>query len=76
MLVTTPLEVWLFFLIKPINQGITMDNLFLLLLVVIAFMPVVIIGALIEHYLKSVQKARGDKLARERREYVEQNLMR
>lgn len=39
-------------------------------------MPVVIIGALIEQYLNYIKRVKGDNLARERREYVEQNIMR
>ena len=53
-----------------------MENLFILLLVIIAFTPIILIAALIEQYAKFVKSVKDDNLARERREYVEQNLMR
>ena len=53
-----------------------LDNLLLLSLVVASFLPILLVAALIEQYGKFVKEVKADELARERREYVEQNLMR
>ena len=53
-----------------------LDNLLILLLVVSSFLPILVVAALIEHYGKFLKEVKDDELAREHREYVEQNLMR
>lgn len=49
-----------------------LENLFILLLVFIAFLPFLLIGALIELNDRNNKIERDIKLARKRREYVEQ----
>lgn len=53
-----------------------MENLFILLLVIIAFTPILLVAALIEQYSKYIKSVKADELARKHRAYVEQHCKR